>query len=340
MQDDLMLDAFEALLKHVATPAAIRAIEAGGSSTAAWQALEESGFCDALVAEQHGGAGLDLAAAFSLIEACGTHALPLPMAQTMLARLLLTQAGEEVPAGPIAIATAPLNAPAAPLVLYGAVARWVLLARDGDLLLMDASGAEVTVNDTQSVDAQLAWSSSAFAQPRIRIAGGPDLRSMEAGLLAAQLSGAMRHVFAVSLKHANERTQFGRSIGKFQAIQHQLSVMAEHTTAAHMAARMAFSSASRLPEALPCAVAKARTSEATVIVAAGAHGIHGAIGITEEFDLQLYTRRMHAWRVAAGSESYWNARIGRALIASDCTNVLDFVRHELSPLTHPSRDPQ
>lgn len=334
MQDDLMLDAFETLLKHVATPAAVRAIEGGGSSTALWDALEESGFCDALVAEQHGGAGLGLADAFSLIEACGTHALPLPMAQTMLARLLLTQAGEAVPAGPIAIATAPLNTQAAPLVLYGAVARWVLLAREGELLLMDAKMAEITVNDTRSVDAQLAWPSGAYKQAGIRVSDGADLRSIEAGLLAAQLSGLMRHVFAATLKYANERSQFGRSIGKFQAIQHQLSVMAEHTAAAHMAARMAFSTESQLPQALPCAVAKARTSEATVIVAAGAHGIHGAIGITEEFDLQLYTRRMHAWRAAAGSESYWNARIGRALIASDFTNTLDFVRHELSPSTH------
>ena len=46
-----------------------------------------------------------------------------------------------------------------------------------------------------------------------------------------------------------------------------------------------------------CAVAKARTSEAAVTVAAIAHAVHGAIGITEEFDLQLYTRRLHAWRV-------------------------------------------
>jgi len=334
MQDDLILDAFKALVKGVANPAAIRAIESGESSAALWEELEQSGFCDALVAEEHGGAGLDLEAAFSLIEACGTYALPLPMAQTMLARLLLTEAGEEAPNGPIAIATAPLNAEATTLVLYGAVAKWVLLARDGDLLLMDANAAEVTVNDHQSVDAQMIWPSNEFEQPRARITGDIDLRSMEAGLLAAQLSGAMGHVFAASLKHANDRTQFGRSIGKFQAIQHQLSVMAEHTAAAHMAACMAFSGTSRLPEALPCAVAKARTSEATTVVAAGAHGIHGAIGITEELDLQLYTRRLHAWRAAAGSESYWNARIGRALIASECANVLDFIRHELSPSKH------
>lgn len=333
MQDNLMLDAVETLLRDNATPAVVRAIEGGASPAALWEALEKSGFCDALVAEEQGGAGLGLATAFPLIEACGSHALPLPLAQTMVARLLLTQAGKEAPAGAIALATAPLTANAAILVPYGAVASWVLLAREGALLLLDAKAAAVSIIDTHSVDVQMVWPSSALEQPHLRLASDVDLRSIEAGMLAAQLSGAMRHVFAGTLQYANDRSQFGRSIGKFQSIQHQLSVMAEHTAAAHMAARMAFATTDQLPQPLACAVAKARTSEATIIVAAGAHGIHGAIGITEEFDLQLYTRRMHAWRSAAGSESYWNARIGRALLTSRYANVIDFVRHELATST-------
>jgi acyl-CoA dehydrogenase len=333
MQDNLLLDALETLLQEQATPAMIRAIEGGGAPTVLWSAIEESGFCDALVAEARGGAGLSLAEIFPLVEACGVHALPLPLAQTMVARLLLTGAGENVPAGAIALASAPSGSQADIPVPYGRVANWVLLAQDAELLLLDARLATVTMVDTHSTDAHMAWPASALARPRSRLAGDADLRSIEAGLLAAQLSGAMRRVFALTLQYANERSQFGRSIGKFQAIQHQLSVMAEHTAAAQMAARAAFATHGQLPQPLACAVAKARTSEATMIVAAGAHGIHGAIGITEEYDLQLYTRRLHAWRAAAGTESYWNVRIGRALLASRASNVIDFVRHELASAT-------
>ncbi len=328
MQDNLLLDALESLLKDKAAPAVVRAIEGGGSTAALWSALEESGFCDTLVAEAEGGAGLGLADAFPLIEACGRHALPLPLAQTMVARALLTRAGERPPAGAIALASAPANAQGDIAVPYGSVANWVLLAREGALELLDARAAAIASADDHSVDALMTWPARALAQRRF--ASDADLRAIEAGFLAAQLAGAMRQVFALTLQYANERKQFGRSIGKFQAIQHQLSVMAEHTAAAHMAARMAFASEAQLPQPLACAVAKARASEATAIVAAGAHAIHAAIGITAEYDLQLYTRRLYAWRAAAGSESYWNARIGRALLASGASNAVDFVRQELA----------
>ena len=53
-------------------------------------------------------------------------------------------------------------------------------------------------------------------------------------------------------------------------------------------------------------------------------------GITAVFDLQLYTRRLHAWRLAAGSESYWNQRIGAALLSSELS-VPEFARIRLSP---------
>jgi len=332
MEDNLLLDALETLLKDKATPAVVRAIEGGGSAAALWSALEESGFCDTLVAEAEGGAGLGLAAAFPLVEACGRYALPLPLAQTMVARALLARAGERSPTGAIALACAKEDATADIPVSYGAVATWVLLARGGALQLLDAKAAKKTIVDDRSVDARMTWPASALAQPRF--ASDVDLRAIEAALLAAQLAGAMRQVFALTLQYANDRKQFGRSIGKFQAIQHQLSVMAEHTAAAHMAARMAFATEAQLPQPLACAVAKARASEATAIVAAGAHAIHAAIGITAEYDLQLYTRRLHAWRAAAGSESYWNARIGRALLASSAANVVDFVRQEMAAKAH------
>jgi hypothetical protein len=56
-----------------------------------------------------------------------------------------------------------------------------------------------------------------------------------------------------------------------------------------------------------------------------AHGLHGAIGIGEEYDLQLLTRRLHEWRMAHGSEAHWNALIGNSVLASDAS-IADFVR--------------
>jgi len=103
-------------------------------------------------------------------------------------------------------------------------------------------------------------------------------------------------------------------------------VMAEHVAAARMAAETAFASRARLPPVAACAVAKARTSEAAQLVASIAHAVHGAIGVTEEYDLQLSTRRLHEWRMAHGSETHWNRWIGRLFLASREPTAIDFIR--------------
>jgi len=104
-------------------------------------------------------------------------------------------------------------------------------------------------------------------------------------------------------------------------------VMAEHVAAGCMAAEAAFSSGEKgLPGIAACAAAKARTSEAAQLVATIAHAIHGAIGVTAEYDLQLSTRRLHEWRMAHGSESYWNRLLGGLVLRSGTPLISDFVR--------------
>jgi alkylation response protein AidB-like acyl-CoA dehydrogenase len=85
---------------------------------------------------------------------------------------------------------------------------------------------------------------------------------LHAGLLA----GAMKRAFDLTMGYANARIQFGKAIGKFQAIQHQLSVMAEHVAAARLAAESAFANEGPVPLSA-CALAKAQTSEAAQLVA-------------------------------------------------------------------------
>src|SRR6202166_2535139 len=97
--------------------------------------------------------------------------------------------------------------------------------------------------------------------------------------------------------------------------------MPENTAAASVAAEYAFHTDRAVPSLLAAAIAKSRTSEAAGLVAAIAHALHGAIGVTEEYDLQLLTRRLHEWRVAHGSEAHWNLLIGHEVLASDMSLV-------------------
>lgn len=325
--DDLFADALRQLLVDQCTPQLVREIESGQSAEAFWNKLQESGFADALLSEEQGGAGLALPDVFAMIELCGSYAVPVPLAETMLARSLLARSGLEPPQGCITFgldATSADGAIRCKLVSCGRVANWVLLSHGDACLLLPVARAEMGPA-VFALDAELAWSAAEVDAAR-RLAGGHDLRTMQACICAAQLSGALMSVFTRTLQFANERSQFGRPIGKFQAIQHQLSVISEHTFAARMAAQIGCHSDSGTPERLRVAVAKARTSEAALEVAALSHSIHGAIGFTEEFDLQLFTRRLHAWRQSAGSESYWHTALGEELVDRRVGLALDLVR--------------
>jgi alkylation response protein AidB-like acyl-CoA dehydrogenase len=54
--------------------------------------------------------------------------------------------------------------------------------------------------------------------------------------------------------------------------------------------------------------------------------VHGGMGFTEEYDLQLYTRRLHEWRIAYGSEAFWNRELGTELLQKSDTRAIDFIR--------------
>lgn len=136
--------------------------------------------------------------------------------------------------------------------------------------------------------------------------------ALHAALSAAQIAGATARVLEMSLEYSKQRVQFGKPVSSFQAVQHQLSVMAEQTCSARMAAQLCFASDIHLPDARLAAMAMVVAGEAADVVAAGAHAIHGAIGISAEFDLQLYTRRLREWRVESGSPTYWSRHAGRA----------------------------
>ena len=330
MNDDLFADAARQLLADQCTPAVVRAIEAGGraapEAAVLWQHMEDAGLADALLGEADGGSGLGLSQVFGVLEQCGAHALPLPLGDTLLARALLAQAGVVRTVGSIALARGTLTPDGGlrcALVRGGRVAHAVLVQAGAQWQLLAVAGAQESPQ-ALALDAAFTWTAAQVqAAPRIDL--DADARTLQAAVLAPQMAGALAQVFQRTLQYANERQQFGRPIGKFQAIQHQLAVMSEHVFAARMAAQLGCSGAGVVPDRLRVATAKARCSEAALAVSELAHSIHGAIGFTAEFDLQLFTRRLHAWRQAAGSESWWHDVAGEALLAHEGM-TLDMVR--------------
>jgi acyl-CoA dehydrogenase len=311
-----LLMPFDKMLETIVTSAAVRVVERGGSGEDMWLKLCESGFLDALMHEDNGGAGLSLGDLEPLIEAVGAHAVPLPVAETMAARALLARARIAVPQGPIAMAT---STALSQIVSCGMVAKHVLIDTGAVLTLVDI--ADLSSEPTsvhQALATRLTWGGTPPGQSFVRPAHG--LRPLAAVLRSALIAGAAGRLTMMTAAYANERVQFGKPIGRQQALQQNLAVMAEDMIAARIAAQLGCAHGIDVPLAA-AATAKATTSAVAARIAATAHAVHGAIGISEEYDLQLLTRRLHEWRLTDGSESYWHAILGAARLADPATSV-------------------
>lgn len=310
-----------------------------------WAKFDEAGLQLAAVAETHGGVGASLADAIALIRLCGAHAVPSPLAETIIANWVWSSlADTKAPEGPVTIAA-------------GGQVRSAITTRINDGWQLDATLVRVpwaaqsrTVLFATIVEGQPSFIAAPLAaaafvsaqnmalEPRDNVTflatrlptsaviaiASPSAQSQLLEVLAltraAQLAGAMATALDRTIVYANERVQFGRPIAKFQAIQHQLAMAAGEAAASQASVDLAVA---LVPDparfALAAAAAKARASEAAGIVASVCHQTHAAIGFTNEHPLQLYTRQLWAWRDEAGSKSYWHGIVGERVLAA-CAN--------------------
>lgn len=326
-----LIDAFDKQLATLSTPSVVRTSESGGLDAALWAELEASGFLDALVAEEAGGAGLPMEGLSALFELGGRYLVPAPLAETIAARALLARAGAAAPEGPVLLVTAhgtggALNARAVP---FGRVAKWALVDTGTEVKLLPVEGARGEATGT--LGCNLAWAPSAKAEAVIaRPANG--LRPLSAALRSCEIAGTLGSTLEMCVAYCGDRRQFGKPIAAFQAVQQQLAVAAEQILVAQMSAAIGCSGGLDVPVEL-AAISKQGTSAAAATVAAIAHGIHGAIGISAEYDLQLHTRRLYEARMADGSESYWAEKMAASRLESPAATTVDFLK--TLPITAP-----
>lgn len=155
-----------------------------------------------------------------------------------------------------------------------------------------------------------------FAEPAVeRLTREPISREAAAALAAARMAGACQRLLDMTIAHVTTRSQFGRPLSGFQAIQHQVALMAEEVAAATLAAHIGLSG--EWFTTGHTAIAKVRCAEAADIIVAAAHQLHGAMGATTEHDLHLWTSEVRALQRAHGTASHWAARLGSEQANSD-----------------------
>jgi acyl-CoA dehydrogenase len=341
--DDLsgiVLDQADRLFAGVVTPERLAAADRGEWPAAIWDAVEQAGLPLALVPEAQGGVGLAPTAAFLLMRRAAYHTLPVPLAETMMAAALWSQAAGEAGPGILTLApTSQLDAMqigrsgdgyilhgSADRVPWGAQATHTLaFARAADqsgylVLLPQGSGRTAPYRnlaneprDSLTVEGVTLPAHAVRPAPRDCVAG---LVPFGALIRAQQMAGAMERCLDHALRYATERKQFGRAIGKFQAVQMMLAEAAGHYAAATAAADLAAEAWGSDAFGFAVAVAKARTGEAAGKVAEICHQVHGAMGFTQEHPLHFATRRLWSWRDEFGNEPFWQERIGRLVCAN------------------------
>jgi acyl-CoA dehydrogenase len=328
MSDTLVQDSARRLFADLVPPAVVNAAEDGSWPEGVWDAVAEAGFPDALAASAASPGDLSgMGDAAAILREAARRAAPLPLAETMIARWLLAGAGIDAPDGPLTIANVEraghfslrrreqgwrVEGRAAG-VPWAAEARGVVACAADQVALIPRDAVDLRPNKSLAGEPRddISFDVIVDAKP-LHGVDATQVYRLGALTRAVMMAGALDEVLQLTVQYANDRVQFGRPIAKFQAIQQQLSVLAENVAAAGVVAGAAVEAVARDgAQHFSIAVAKARCGEAAGKVAEIAHQVHGAIGFTHEHRLHHLTRRLWSWRDEFGVESEWQAELGR-----------------------------
>jgi acyl-CoA dehydrogenase len=297
-----------------------------------WKEIEEMGLPLIAVPEELEGVGGTLADLMALLRVAGEHAVPVPLAETALANLLVAASGGKPASGPASLA---LAGPGSDLSIAGnrvsgkaervpfaSVAdRFVsVVGPAGKATLVVVASGNVTIDDNPS-HAGEPYGSVTFENATAEFSAPAAVGAERALELAAlmrtmQMAGAADKVLATTVEYCKQRVQFGRPISTFQAIQHMLAELASCVAAtiasAEAASRDADEGGLADGGSFSIAAAKTQCSDFAQRIAAISHQSMGAMGFTHEHILHHYTRRLWVWRRDFGSETFWGEKIGQA----------------------------
>ena len=286
---------------------------AGGWLPELWRDVAEAEFTLVGIPEEAGGAGgTAVDAAIVLLEA-GRAAAPIPLAEALVAGHALALAGAQLPAGVLTLAFVDETARAE--VPWGRVADAVVLVGPDSVASL-APGAEFKRHANlagEPRDLVRANSTRELLLP----GAGRELFARAALARTVLLAGCLQRCLDIAAGYAQDRTQFGRPIGRFQAVQELLAEMAGEAAAASAAALGAAETLALNPSrtTLPIAAAKVRAARAATVVCRNAHQVLGAIGMTDEHELHHFTTRAWAWRDEYGAELDWSRRLGEMVVS-------------------------
>lgn len=313
------------------TPSEVRkTIESDGPiERGRWKELAGLDLLGIAIPEEHGGLGFDAPEQVLVLEESGYAGLPEPLLEsTAIVAPVIAAFGtdeqkgtwlEGLATGELLGSVQLMGAPVAP---YGAAADVLLIEQAGELHIV--AGTDVVAEPVRSRDgarktARIEVAADAATPLVDPVAACRMAQRRAAAGSAAVLNGISRRMLDMSVAYAQERRQFDRLIGSFQAVKHMLAEVALEVETARPAAWYA---ATAIAEGLAdvdvaCSTAKAAASSAARLANTHALQVHGGIGFTWEYDLHLWLHQGKALETAYGSESYHNRLLADRLLSTD-----------------------
>jgi acyl-CoA dehydrogenase len=295
-----------------------------------WDRLCDLGLARVGSPEDRGGSGGTLGDLLVLVEAIGSHGVSVPIVEASVADWVLShdhQLDERL--NTIALLAAAVDSATGPVTAELPAVPW---ARHADRLVLCAPGTAPLAVDLHHPTVTIRRGENLAGEPRdtvimtgtpaapvARAPGWEPVRARLALLWSAAVGGAAHGAYELTRTYVLQRQQFGAPLVKIPAVASSLALMRVNLMQADAAlaqAREAAEGAAE-PERAAAAVAVARITTAAVAteVARLAHQLHGAIGITREYPLHRYTRRLWAWRDAVASARTWPDHLGRRAAA-------------------------
>ncbi|MBM7367724.1 acyl-CoA dehydrogenase family protein [Gordonia hydrophobica] len=323
------------LLSHRTDHATIIGGYDGAPQPDLWPEMAQLGLAGLLIAEEHGGAGATPAVAAVVLEELGALPARTPMlTSAIIAATTLTVAadteylpgladGSVVAAVAVPFSTSSYDACATVggdgdrlsgrvVSVAGTESATIYLVpgADGALYVVDAT--DVVVTATPSLDMTRPVADVVLENaPGRRVtddAAGALRAGLTAGaaLLASEQAGIARWCVTETVGYLQQRRQFGRIVGGFQAVKHRLAdLYADAEQASAIARAAAVTLADRGVDAdesaLTTAVAAAYCGDLAVRAAEEAVQLHGGIGMTWEHPAHLYLKRAKADQIALGT---------------------------------------
>jgi len=336
------------VLKDNCTKELINAAEKGTFPADLWDTLSELGVTAVGIDEDKGGSGGDLGDLMALLKIAGYFAAPIPLAEHTLANWMRSKAGltaksELSTFAPVSREDQIIFDPTdegwsvsgkASFVPWGKDVQFITVlgkTNEGQYITASIPSDQCIINSNQNL----------AGEPRDEVViNQVAVSKQEAGLVddqsadnlfsyammsrVMQMAGSLERALELSVTYTKERTQFGRPISKFQAIQQQLAIMAGETTASLAVADFIISNIDRNISFEETAMAKIQLGDAAGIATRIAHQVHAAIGFTDEHVLHHSTRRLWSWRDEFGTESVLAEAVGQRIL-SDAENLWDFI---------------